>query len=92
MGSLDAAYECNKRFACLPTHCYKDMNHIFVKFEQLFFKQTKGYLSVDEMLVDWDSELKLLPLRVMRADYVHRTGDVIDDYSEYYILTQLYNT
>ena len=74
MGSLKLAKECFAKN--LKSRCCRDMNHIFVNFSYLFFHATKGYLIVDEMLVDWDICKKTLPLKIMRRDY---TGDVCDE-------------
>ena len=79
MGSLKLARDCFDKH--LKRHCCRDMNHIFANPNNLFFDKTKGYLCIDEMLVDWDKNKKVLPLRIMRRDY---TGDeanskVLDD-------------
>lgn len=68
------------------------MNHIYAKFRDLFFVQTKGYLMVDEMSVDWDVA-KVLPLKVMRKDYIVKRkedGRPVD-YKEYWIVNHKYN-
>ena len=63
-----------------------------MKFHKLFFKQTNGYLLMDEMTVDW-SRAKQLPLKIMRKDHLIRRceNEPLKDYREYSIMTHVYN-
>ena len=85
--------EAKANYKNRPEHMvYNDLNHVYVKFNDLFFNITKGYLSIEE-LFKWDT--RLCAIKINRNDHIIRDKDndnIITDFKEYTIVTHTYYT
>ena len=66
LGNYKKALLC-KKDKTKRNNCFRDLNHILIQFSEIYGEDK--YICIDESVVNWDSRVKLLPLKIMFPDF-----------------------